>query len=94
MMISNDNLQKVKNEFEKKVEYGRLRIDVDYPFFNVYENGKELIFSEGYSSYNRACEFADQEFYAQNPTCWNAFQNRVRWIGTLNGSKVIVDKDY
>lgn len=94
MMIATENLQNVKNAFEKKVQFENLRVDVDYPFYNVYEYGKELLFSNGYKDFKVASEFADQEFYSQNPKCWNAFQNRVKWIGILNGSKVIIDKDY
>lgn len=94
MMIATENLQKVKNVFEYKVQNENLHVDVDFPFYNVYENGKDIIFSNGYKDFKEASEFADQEFYAQIPKCWNAFQNRVKWIGILNGSKVIIDKDY
>ncbi len=94
MMIPNENLQTVKNVFENKVQNENLKVDIDFPFYNVYEWGKEYIFSNGYVDYRSACEFASQEFYAQTPKCWNSFENRVKWIGTLNGSKVIIDKDY
>lgn len=94
MMISNEYLQKVKDAFESLVEWSKIRIDIDFPFFNVYEWKGQLIFSNGYKSYNMCCEFANQEAYKQIPEVWNAFSNRVRWIGSLNGSKVIIDKDY
>ncbi len=92
MNISQDNLDKVKKDFEHKVKYGKMGIDSDYPYYNAYDYKGEIIFSKPYQNYNMACEMADQEYYKEIPQVWNSFDCRVKGVGVLRTDRFYISK--
>lgn len=92
MNIATENLNKVKNNFSNKVEWGKMKIDSDYPFYNAYQWKGEILFSEGYASYNGACVQASQEYFRDYYDMRNGGEGKVQWVGVLNTSRFYLEK--
>jgi hypothetical protein len=90
MYIASENLNRVKDSFTDLLENGKINMDLDNPFYNVYDWKGEVLFSPGYPNAYKADQYADLSYV--NPTIGNAGENNVQFLGSLDCSRAFIRK--